>query len=253
MSVAFEQSMLKFFLSLDPRSKLILWVSMTISAMLLPISSFILLYCAAFLLIILPVGLGFVPRLTRFLFTFILPTFLMLVVVYGLLVPTINEHTRFIYGIRINIDGLWESLGITARLCIIILAGFAFTAVTSPMQLASALRTLKLSPELVAIFVSSFSIYTLALRKIKQISDAQRSRALHGRYILGRVRMYIPIMKPLLFGLIASAVERSALWQSREYLNNIGTEELCWNGRDTVCIVGSLLLSTIAGLLRWGM
>jgi energy-coupling factor transporter transmembrane protein EcfT len=141
---------------------------------------------------------------------------------------------------------------IAARLFVISASTIGFTAAVPLMELAGGLRTLGMPVSIAAVFISSFNIYFLTKQKTRQIIDAQRSRGLRPKgLILGRARMYIPILRPLLFGMLLAAVERSSLWQSRGYLSFIGHQSLGIRQRDCIAMFMALMVVLAAVLSRW--
>lgn len=236
----------------DARPKMALWLSSMITGLVLPIDWPLVIYFALIVAMVVLVN-GCVKSWTVFALRLVLPTTVMLFVVYGFLVPANAESTLIkVGGIVLSISGLWVSLGIAARLLIIGGATLAFMKNTTPTELSDGLRALSVPATLVAMFVSSFSIHTLVIRKIHQIANAQRSRGLRPRvFIIDRLRMYIPILRPLLFTMLNAAVERSTLWQSRGYLKMVNKQKRKMHWWDALAILLSIVFVVCAVFTRW--
>ena len=237
--------------SLDPRSKLALWVSLMVASLLCHAGW----YLAIYLLLAAPavmVVTGCVRAALSFTAKLVLPTAVMLVVVYGFLVPTANNDSYQLADISVSMRGIGIALAITARLFMIGVATIGFSAAVPLTQLASGLRALGMPAPIVAIFISSFNIHSLMLQKLRQIADAQRSRGLQPRGLIwGRVRVYLPMLQPLLFGMLQGAVERSSLWHSRGYLRHFGYYKLALGCRDgaALLLAGGIVGSAVCS--RW--
>jgi energy-coupling factor transporter transmembrane protein EcfT len=189
----------------------------------------------------------------RFAVKIVLPTTVMLVIVYGFLVP-FHEGAVLVTvtGIHISVSGVLIAVVITGRLLMVGGITILFFTTTPLMEFAHGLRALKLPEQLVAVFVSSFNMHRVVIRKIRQITDAQKSRGLYSKgFIVGRLRMYIPILRPLVFGMLLSATERSSLWQSRGYLRVMDKEICPLKLHDFITILLATLIALWAGLLRW--
>jgi energy-coupling factor transport system permease protein len=177
----------------------------------------------------------------------------MLTFIYGLLIPPSNSaYHVHIVNVNINTNGMISGIRISARLMVVGIATITFVKLTPQTQLVAGLRALGLSPSLIAVFISSFNLYSLIVRKMRQIIDAQRSRGLTGgKLIIGRVRMYIPILRPLVFGMVLSAAERSALWRSRNYIESASRESQKLCQADLVVISVACVMVLGGAYIRW--
>lgn len=235
---------------LDSRSKLFLWLSIVTTAFLL-IGNMILLYLC--ILALVASVAGCLKATVHFASRIVLPTLLMLIFIYGLLIPPSNSaYHVHIANVNININGIISGLRISARLMVVGMSTITFVKLTPQTQLVAGLRDLGLSPSLIAVFISSFNLYSLIVRRMRQIIDAQRSRGLTGgNLIIGRVRMYIPILRPLVFGMVLSAAERSALWRSRNYIESASRELQRFRQADFVVISVACVMVLSGAYIRW--
>lgn len=235
---------------LDPRSKAAIWLSMIATGLLLPAGPRLAIYVICLLGFISPLA-GCLRASIAFGLKVILPTIAMLALVYGLLAPPGEAQPGFAERI---VAGVLTGAFIGARLMAIAVATLAFVATTRQMEFASCLCTLGIPSWLAAVFVSSFNMHAVVIRKTRQIVDAQRARGLKPKGILlGRIRMYAPILRPLLFGMILSAIERSALWQTRGYIEVAGRRQLRFRRPDAWALGFALFLPCSAGVLRWAI
>jgi energy-coupling factor transporter transmembrane protein EcfT len=183
----------------------------------------------------------------------IVPTLIMLLIVYGLLLRG-PEHTRVfsLGGVAVSLLGLERSLVIAARLFVISATTVAFVKATPLMQLADGLRSLGIPAAIAAVVVSSCNLHASVGLRMRQIVDAQRSRGLSPRGSpLARLRMYAPVLRPLLFAMVLGAVERSALWHDRGYLRAHLSQRLRLGRHDVAALLIALLVIVGAGCLRW--
>lgn len=240
-----------FVKCIDPRVKLAYWLSLVITGLLLPAGwpnvifvTILVCFVASFI--------GCFMDIFRFACRLVLPTMIMLFILYSFLVPGPTKNDTYIVHQNVIMYGLIKSFEIGVRLLAIGISTIAFSFSTSQFQMAQALRAIRLPPSLVAIFISSFGIYTLVKRKIRQILDAQRSRGLSREGILiKRIQMYMPILRPLFFGLIMGAIERSALWHSRNYFSAIKEPPVLWKAKNSILILVAIMLPLIGGAVRW--
>lgn len=234
--------------SLDPRSKLALWACLMLASVCFPpgwhLAAYVCLVVSTVVLLT-----GCVRAVVSFIFRLFLPTAAMLLLVYGFLIPAPDKTAcPLLDGVGVSLGGVLASLTIAARLATIAIATIGFSAAVPPTQLASGLRAIGFPSPVVGVFVSSFNIYSLMLQKLHQIADAQRSRGLQPRGLIwGRLRVYVPMLQPLLFGLLQGAVERASLWHSRGYLEHVGYHKLVLRRRD-----GAVLILAVV-VLGWAM
>ena len=238
--------------SFDARPKIALWASVVATALLLPRGEYMAAYLAVILAgVVIPAGCT--RPFLAFSVRFVLPTAFMLILVYGLLVPDRDLSSVItVGGLNLSVAGIYRSLAIAARLLVIGAATVVFVRSTPLIPLAEGLRAMRLPSSLAAILVSSFNMHGLVAQKIHQIADAQRSRGLLPRGVVhGRLRMYVPLLRPLLFGLLQSAIERASLWQSRGYLRERGLGRASLQWRDIGGMGAAGLLVLCGGILRW--
>jgi energy-coupling factor transporter transmembrane protein EcfT len=237
---------------LDPRAKILLWLAVATSGVVLP-AGYVLHCLALALLAVAAPTAGCLRTTVGFVIKVVLPTMVMLLVVYGFLVPPGESTRALLFGLQGRLAlGLQTSLGVGARLVVIGAATLAFVGITPQMQFAAGLRAMGLAPPMIAVFVSSYNMYGVAVRKIRQIADAQRSRGLGGDgFLLSKLRMYIPILRPLVFSLLLGAIERAALWRSRNYLDSVGAHDLRFHRGDIALIAVAVAVLFGSGLIRW--
>jgi energy-coupling factor transporter transmembrane protein EcfT len=235
---------------LDSRSKLFLWLSIITTAFLLPGSTLLLYLC---ILVVVVSVAGCLKATVHFALRIVLPTAVMLTFIYGLLMPPSHSaHYVHLANVSINTNGVISGLRISARLMIVGMATITFVKLTPQMQLVAGLRALGLGPSLIAVFISSFNLYSLIVRKMRQIMDAQRARGLTGGTpIVGQLRMYIPILRPLVFGMVLSAAERSALWRSRNYIESASGDSQKLRYADYVVISVACVVIFGGAYIRW--
>lgn len=234
---------------LDPRTKLGAWFAATVSYFLLADGALRWTWLALLLaLMTLCGGRAF----GRFIVNLVMPTAFMLVVVYGCLMPTAEPSTSSLLGIKYSPTGVHEGLVIAARLAVLGGSMVAFIAMTPPMEFAAGLRALRVPPGVIAMLISSLGLLGVVEHRIRKIADAQRSRGLRPQgVIVGRLKVFIPVLRPLLFGLITDALERSALWESRHYLDAQGPGLPKLRRHDLAVILGALSMLLLGAVARW--
>ena len=236
---------------LDPRVRMLLWLVSMATGLVLPGGRFLAGYVGIILALVISVGA--LRAWSHFALRLVLPTLVMLVLVYGFLVPpSAPSATTRLWGVQLSASGIGLSLAIAGRLLAVGGATVAFFKTTPALELAAGLRGLGLPPSLAVVLLSSFTMYRHVQRKIRQIADSQRSRGVYPRGILvGRLRVYVPLLRPLLFGLILGAVNRSALWQARGFLEQTEIDNVNLKLRDKIGIVCAIVVVTLAGVIRW--
>jgi energy-coupling factor transporter transmembrane protein EcfT len=233
---------------LDPRGKLLFWLVLLQTSLVLPPGWPLLGYLGLLLALVVAVG-GTHPA-WLYLAGVVLPTAVMLLVVHGTLLP--REDRITIFGLQISPAGLEHGLDVSGRILVLGLSTIIFVKATPVTQLAAGLAALGLPQSVAAMIVSSFCLSGDVSRRIKQIAQAQRARGLWPRGLfLGRVRAYLPILQPLVNGLILGAIERSALWQSRGYLAARPRLARPWSVWDTAVVLLGVVLLLSGWLTRW--
>ena len=245
------ESPFKICSRVDPRAKIWLWASLITAGLLLPPGWWLGCYVATLVGAVAPALKAF-RACVRFGTRIVLPTMVMLIVVYGFLIPSNDNSPRDSLTVTsCLLSGMAKGATIGARLMIIGAATLLFVSTTPQLQFAAGLRAMRLPPALVAVFVSSMNMHAVVVRKIRQILDAQRSRGLRCKGLFGRFRMYIPVLRPLLFGMLIGAIERSCLWRSRHYLDATSAQTLQFSTADIAAFCTGIVLVSGAGAARW--
>lgn len=237
--------------NIDPRAKMAMWLSLVVTSFLLPEGRYGLLYA-----LLLTSLVAYIPgclRATLNVFLrLVLPTMLMLFLIYGFLVPHSADDGLSIGYWNRTLIGLSKSTFFGARIGVVCVATIAISKTTRQMQFVVALQSVRIPPTLIAAIMSSLNMYTFTKRKIIQIIDAQKSRGLFcSGVVMGRMRAYMPILRPLVFGMILGAIERSALWRTRGYLALLDQSALSLGRLDVLFIVFALILPLCAGIVRY--
>ncbi|MFX1562194.1 MAG: energy-coupling factor transporter transmembrane component T [Promethearchaeota archaeon] len=240
-------SIKRALMGLDPRTKVILWIA-SISVGILLSSVWQLAGYLLLLLIFVALPVGSLRTCVSFAIKIVAPTGAMLLLVYGILIPIGQDSADSLLSMR----GLCVGATIAARLLVIGTATIIFIRVTPLVELGNALRAVHCPIVMTAVLVASFNMHILVVRKIHQIADAQRSRGLKPAGIIrGKLRMFLPILRPLFFGLIIGAVERSSLWINRGYLSHDCANKLKLSKTDIVVITTASAIIVFVGSIRW--
>jgi energy-coupling factor transporter transmembrane protein EcfT len=183
-----------------------------------------------------------------FLVALVLPTFVMLVVIYGILVPNPSQERINFDLVSLSRSGVAQSVFIALRLILLGSIVHSLLLSVSPSEIAKGLKTLGVPKVFTMLFVASIVLFPAVIAKTRMIIDAQRSRGIfHARRNpLKRVVLFTAILRPLLFSLLQESLDRACLWESTGMLAPSLVERFHLQSMDFVVLA---YLAAIFGLV----
>jgi len=231
---------------LDPRTKLILWITVAIPAI---VFNSILVSLAVFSLTAAFAALGkvastYVKNLTKILVPVFIPIFL----IQGLFNPAGKTPVLFILPwLYFKREGLVFAAVLLARLLAIFGGGYLLTLTTRPTDLMTSMQKLGLPLKIAYPLFSAFQIVPMIDSRLDSVKQAQMSRGLEleSTRMLQRLRAYIPLVTPLLMGAIEEAYRRSIALEARGFssrLQKTFLKDVRLRGYDFGFIAGTVLV-----------
>jgi energy-coupling factor transport system permease protein len=208
--------------TLDPRTKLILWVTAAVPAI---VSNSILVCLAVFSLTVIlsavgKVALPYVKNLAKI----IIPVFIPIFLIQGLFNPAGKTPVLFITSwLYFKREGLVFAAVLLARLLAIFGGGYLLTLTTRPGDLMASMQKIGLPLKIAYPLFSAFQIVPMIDSRLQSVRQAQMSRGLKLEDIgvIQRLRTYVPLITPLLMGAIEEAYRRSIALEARGFSSRI--------------------------------
>ena len=146
-----------------------------------------------------------------------IPTFLLLAVTNAVLVPA--HATAALGGMAFDPDAARDALAVSLRLGATIAALTTVIAGIAPRRLTRALAARGLPAWAAYLVVASLEAAPEARTRAAQVLDAQRCRGLSpGSGLLGRARALVPLIGPLVSGLVVESEERALALDARGFV-----------------------------------
>ncbi len=180
----------------------------------------ILMPIALFLLVILPLAAwGRVLRkLSRTTIAVILPFAISLGLVQGLFYPGAENILLRLGPLSLKSAGLLFAFVTATRILVIAGAALLVLYSTHPADLALALVQRGAPPTLAYIVVTAVQLLPETEARAVAIMDAQRSRGLETEgSLLTRLRAFLPLVGPLVYGALENVQERALALESRAF------------------------------------
>jgi energy-coupling factor transport system permease protein len=149
---------------------------------------------------------GVLGRVARPAFVIALPTWLLLLVLHGLLGP---EPFGLLGGVRISEPGFTRALVLGGRLTAILVAFLTVLAVVSPARLVEAMTARGVPFARMYLLVSTLTLVPRLRARAGQILEAQQCRGLAlGGSPVARVAALGPLVLPLVLGALVEVDEQ---------------------------------------------
>ncbi|GAB4120948.1 MAG: energy-coupling factor transporter transmembrane component T [Roseiflexaceae bacterium] len=149
----------------------------------------------------------------------ILPVAISLVLVQGFFFPTPNPTLIPIGPVNLRQEGLIFAIQTAGRLLVVAGAPLLVLQTTHPMQLIQALTEAGLPRSAGYIVLVTLQLIPAVQERAAAVADAQRARGLETEgNILVRVRSLLPLVSPLVVGLLLESEERALALESRAFL-----------------------------------
>jgi len=157
-------------------------------------------------------------RLLRLFLILLLPLLVVLFLIQGLFYPD-GSTVLWEWGLaQLTTEGLLFALTIGSRLTALVLGSLVFVLTTDPARLMSALTQVGMSPKIAYVISASLQIIPAFQARAQSILLAQQAR---GLAIVGsplkRARALLPLLGPLILGMITDVDERSTAMEARAF------------------------------------
>jgi energy-coupling factor transport system permease protein len=235
-----------FLHGLNPVTKLVLTVGITVIAFVLPGYRGPLALLAGVVVVVLAAGVG--PSVLRVGVAIGTPLAVILLVVQGLFYPGNETPLVAVDGVPgIGTVTFWRegvlfALGILFQLLVAILTMLATIATSHPRKLTTAMIEKGMSRKLAYVFMSALQFVPRIRARSQGIIDAQQARGLDTRgSVRRRVRALVDLLSPLLISELIAAQTRGLALEARGFSRS-----------DPQTILYTIPDGTIDRVLRWG-
>lgn len=175
---------------------------------------------ALFVLVILPVAVWaqFAPQWLRAVVLVVLPIAVSLALVQGLFYPGAANVIVQIGPLILKTEGLVFAFVTATRLLVIAGAGLLVVYSTPPSDLALAMVQSGAPTSLAFVTVSAIQLVPEMQSRAAAILTAQQARGLETQGNLGvRVRAFLPLVAPLIYGALEGVQERALALDARAF------------------------------------
>ena len=204
-----------FLHALHPLTKVLAVVLVILAAYLLPgLLTPLALFCGIVLLAYLS---GIAGWFLRTILVGLLPIFLSLFLIQGILFPPANATPLPIGPITLTREGLAFAFLTSTRLLTFSSAVLLMLRTTHPADLVFAFTERGLPRSIGYILLVTLQIAPDMIARATAILDAQRSRGLETKGALRRLRAIAPLVGPLVVGALVDVEERAMALESRAY------------------------------------
>lgn len=157
-------------------------------------------------------------RLLRLFLILLLPLLVVLFIVQGFFFPD-GTTVLWQWGpARLTVEGLVFSLTIGSRLSALVLGSLVFVLTTHPARLMTALTQAGMSSKIAYVISASLQIIPAFQERARSILLAQQARGLEiAGGPLRRARALLPLIAPLVLGMITDVDERSTAMEARAF------------------------------------
>ena len=245
-SVVGYQSGDSFLHRLNPVTKLVLTVGITVIAFVLPGYRGPLVLLAGVVVVAIAAGIG--PSVLRVGVVIGTPLAVILLVVQGLFYPGNATPLASIGGVpglgtlTVWREGVLFALGILFQLLVAIIAMLSTIATSHPRKLTVALIEKGMPRKLAYVFMSALQFVPRIRGRTQGIIDAQQARGLDTRgSVRRRVRALVDLLSPLLISELIAAQTRGLALEARGF-----------DRSDPQTILYTVPDGTIDRVLRWG-
>ncbi len=204
--------------SLDPRTKLVLWIAIAVPAIF---SNSISVSLGMFFLTLVLSILGKVASLyVKNLVRILLPVFVPIFLIQGLFYPDGNTPLFYLLPwLYFKREGIVFASALLTRLLAIFGGAYLLTLTTYPGDLMASMQKSGLPLKVAYPLFSALQIVPVLESRLQSVKEAQMSRGLklQGIGIPQRIRNFIPLLTPLLLGAIEEAYKRSIALEARGF------------------------------------
>lgn len=175
---------------------------------------------ALFVLVIIPIAAWaqFAPHLLRTVLLLILPIAVSLALVQGLFYPGAASVLVQFGPIALKTEGLVFAFVTATRLLVIAGAGLLVVYSTPPSDLALAMVQSGAPTSLAFITVSAIQLVPEMQSRAAAILTAQQARGLETQgNLLVRIRAFLPLVAPLIYGALEGVQERALALDARAF------------------------------------
>ena len=202
---------------LHPRTKLAVMLAVIVTAFSV---RWMFISVALFVLVILPLAVwGKIGReVLRTTFTVVLPLAISLVLVQGFFYPGAQDVIFQIGPFALKREGLEFAFITGTRLIVIAGAGLLVVYATHPADLALALVQAGAPFSLAYIAVAAIQLLPEMQGRAQSIQNAQQARGFETQgNLLVRVRAFLPLIAPLVYGALENVQERALALDARAF------------------------------------
>jgi len=203
---------------LDPRTKVIIWIAVALPVLA---TNSILVYLAMFsVTIVLSLAARVSSVYLKNLAKVIVPVFIPIFLIQGLFNPAGKTPVLFILPwLSFKREGLVFAAGLLTRLLAVFGGGYLLTLTTHPGDLMASMQKLRLPLRIAYPLFSTFQIVPTIESRLLSVKQAQMSRGLKLEHInvFQRLRVYVPLITPVLMGAIEEAYRRSIALEARGF------------------------------------
>ena len=200
---------------LHPLTKFVAVVLLILAAYLLPgLYTPFALFCGIVLMAYIG---GVAGSFLRTVLIGLLPLFLSLFLIQGILFPPANATPLPLGPITLTREGLAFAFQTSTRLLTFTSAVLLMLRTTHPADLVFAFTERGLPRSIGYILLVTLQIAPDMVARATAILDAQRSRGLETKGLLRRLRAIVPLVGPLVVGALVDVEERAMALESRAY------------------------------------
>jgi energy-coupling factor transport system permease protein len=182
-----------------------------------------------------------------------IPTFLLLALTNAVLVPA--HATATLGGVAFDPDAARDALAVSLRLGATIAALTTVVAGIAPRRLTRALAARGLPAWAAYLVVASLEAAPEARARAAKVLDAQRCRGLApGSGLAGRARALVPLIGPLVSGLVVESEERALALDARGFVP--GRRRTALTAIDDPArerVLRALIWIAILAMIVWGL
>lgn len=206
--------------SLNPLTKLTITLALVVTAfaarwMFAPI--------ALFVIVILPIAAWgkIAPQIIRTTVTIVIPFAVSLAIIQGLFYPGAQTVLVQIGPFSLKAEGLQFAFITTTRIMVIAGAGLLVLYSTIPADLTLSLEQHGAPPSLAYIAITVIQLLPEMQARASAIMNAQSARGMETQgSIPVRVRAFIPLIAPLIYGALEQVQERALALDARAFRSN---------------------------------
>ncbi len=202
---------------LNPVTKLVALLSIIVIVFAVP-QWWVPAGIVAFVVVPLSIAARVGGRLLKLFLILLMPLLLVLTIVQGFFFPAATTILWQAGPAQLSVEGLLFALVTGSRLSALVLGSLLFVLTTHPARLMGALTQAGMSPKIAYVISASLQIIPAFQERARSILLAQQARglALTGSP-LRRARALLPLVGPLILGMITDVDERSTAMEARAF------------------------------------